>query len=91
MLNGSDKVEVKVGDFVEGFFVADPETIRRGVVIEVMGPRTAVIKGRGFESICEGLHIISVAELTAHDRELRRYVAEKFLAKGGDDASIHTR
>jgi hypothetical protein len=70
----SGKVEVKVGDFVEAVFVADQTLIRRGVVIDVLGPITVVVKGWDWESICDNPIVIPATGLSAKDKDLINWV-----------------
>ncbi|MCX6739957.1 MAG: hypothetical protein NTZ49_01875 [Candidatus Parcubacteria bacterium] len=82
----SEKAVVKVGDFVEAVFVADPSMTRRGVVVEVIGPKTVMVQGPDYKSQCDNPRIIPDSKLTPKDHDLRRMVAEKHLDKGGNYA-----
>jgi hypothetical protein len=87
MLMLSEKAEVKVGDFVEAVFAGDPTLIRRGVVVEVIGPKTVMVQGPDFQSQCDDPRIIPTFELTPKDHELKRLVTEKYSDKGGNNAT----
>ena len=74
MENEKVEAEVAVGDFVEAVFVADPSIIRRGVVVKIFGPRSVVVKGWEFESLCENPRKIPDSKLTAKDLDLASFI-----------------
>lgn len=70
MASGSEKAEVKVGDFVEAVFIADRSIIRRGIVVEVLNQKTVEVKGLDFKSTCDNLKVIPISELDSAELEL---------------------
>jgi hypothetical protein len=81
MPSGSEKAEVRVGDFVEAVFIGDKSITRRGVVTEVWNQRTVVVRGKEFESICGNPRIIPVENLIATELELVSSVTKSIPAE----------